>query len=200
MKLGIHEVGFASSFRVRNSSNVDTVYTSHLIVPIFRHSDSPSKFRYKVHPLRKQKKKIRTILVSSLTIFFFFQRNKKSSVIRKNARSTILYTNVDVSRNESRQQTLKIVNLTHLRPHGSVSACFKTSLAMRSNRRSGTQTSQQDNCARLAAFSSSWRRWCSAMNAAVSDSMSSSLKMPVNTQKHRSLAIGQRRRIKKKKN
>lgn len=54
-----HEL-FGSCLSVRNSSNVDTVLVSHLIVPIFRHSCSPSKFRYKVHPLRGQKKKFIT--------------------------------------------------------------------------------------------------------------------------------------------
>jgi len=108
-------VFLGSCLSVRNSSKVDTVLVSHLIVPIFRHSCSPSKFRYKVHPLR---------------------------------------------------------------PQGSLSAILRTSWAIRRSKSGGSSTSPHDSCARLAARNSSSSRWCKALKALVSDSISSSFKIP----------------------
>jgi len=72
MNSGMSDHEFLEScFSVRNSSNVDTVLMSHLIVPIFRHSCSPSKFRYKVHPLWK--KKTKNTIVSQIKDFFFLE-------------------------------------------------------------------------------------------------------------------------------
>lgn len=68
---------------------------------------------------------------------------------------------------------------TNLRPQGSLSAILRTSWAIRRSKSGGSSTSPQDSCARLAARSSSSSRWCKALKALVSDSMSSSFKIPV---------------------